>query len=190
MSQAWRRGPGLGSCSPLRRLITWGEGRQDRQVSKWRCHHMVCLYCPLSFPQQTWILHCVPNDGASHRPSAQACLLGRRFPADTPVSADKRSRDNRSASGVRAGMFRASFVQSSETPSKEQEPLARPISWHQTACSSDWRNSPSSEGIGGGGAAFEDFRVGALFGNFSEQRHFGPSAMFLLLSPLLSSPLM
>lgn len=64
MSQVWRRGPGLGSCSPLRRLITWGEGRQDRQVSKWRCHHMVCLYCPLSFPQQTWILHCVPSDGA------------------------------------------------------------------------------------------------------------------------------
>lgn len=189
MSQVWRRGPGLGSCSPLRRLITWGEGRQDRQVSKWRSHHMVCLYCPLSFPQQTWILHCVPSDGASHRPSAQACLLGRRFPADTPVSADKRSRDNRSASGVRAGMFRASFVQSSETPSKEQEPLARPISWHQTACSSDWRNSPASEGIdGGGGLRLKISELGLSLGisqNKGTEALQPCSSSFLLYSPRL-----
>lgn len=86
--------------------------------------------------------------------------------------------------------YQAFFVLSCETLSKKQEPLARPISWHQTAGSLNGRNILTSEDIDGGRAEFEHFKARSLFGNFSEQRHWGHSAMFLFVFLLSSSCLL
>lgn len=58
----------------------------------------------------------------------------------------------------------AFFAQSSKTPSKKQEPLTCPISWHQTAGSSNWRNILASKDIDGGRAKLEVLKLSFSLG--------------------------
>lgn len=58
----------------------------------------------------------------------------------------------------------AFFARSSKTPSKKQEPLTRPISRHQTAGSSNWRNILASKDIDGGRAKLEVLKLSFSLG--------------------------